>query len=275
MSGFAFAVNRCVFSPDGTELLAAGAEKFGIVYKIADRSVLGYLVGHNKQITSVDWIVTSSGDILLLTGSEDQTVKQWARNDVIPGDVFETFADDSYKPTSGFAIGLTEEGDLYAMDRDTRLIKCSDIFGSGCSAPFATQYGEGMKMGDKTAGILSPDGQTWALCAYSSTIYLISAIDGSKVNEFSVDVAHNTAVWDPTGKPRLFSSGHGENAVVWNTETGTKDCIPNLGFWVWDGSWAQKGRYLALANDGGTAVCQTDLFFFTHVDVVSVVRSST
>ena len=275
MSGFSFHVNRCVFSPDGTELLAAGAEKIGIVYKIADRSVLGYLVGHNKQITSVDWIVASNGDILLITGSEDQTVKQWARNDVIPGDVFETFADGSYKPTSGFAIGLTQEGDLYAMDRETRLIKCSGILGSGRSAPFAIQYSEGMRMGDKTTGSLSPDGQIWALCAYSSSVYLISATDGSTLNDFNVDVAHNTAVWDPTGKPRLFASGHGENAVVWNTETGEKDCILNLGVWVWDASWAQKGRYLAVASDEGAAVRKIASSLSTRVNVFSVVRSST
>lgn len=233
--------------------MAAGAEHVGHVYNLEDGSLLGRLVGHSKQITCVDWMETPEGTFLL-TGSEDQTLKQWQRTDVIPGDVFETFAEGSWKPESSFGIAFNKEGNLYGIDNDSHLFRCTDILGSGLTAPFLENYADGPSMGDKTCASLSPDGQTWALCSYGYESQTISVEDGHELHEFSMEVCHNTLLWDPTGKPRFFASGHGDRAVIWNAETTELDCTFDISEWVFYGSWSADGRFIAVAHNASTDV---------------------
>ena len=215
--------------------------------------MLGRLVGHSKQVLCVDWMPNPDGD-LLLTGSEDLGVKQWERNDVIPGDVFETFAEDSWKPTSSFAIAFNREGDLYGLDSQDHLFCCKDILNSGSKAPCLVQYSERSPQSDKTCGALSPDGETWAVCSYYINTYTVSCKDATALYTYEIDVWHNTLVWDPSGRKRFFAGGHGPSNALWNDDTNEKAATFDIPAWVMDGSWSADGRYLAIAHDENAVV---------------------
>lgn len=245
-------MNGIVFSPNGKELLAAGAERVGHVYNVESGSLLGRLVGHNRQIMSVDWMKTEEGSFLL-TGSEDCTVKQWQRSDIIPGDVFETFAERSEKPSTSFTISFAKDGSLYGIDDEMHMFQCKNL-SENATAPFLKYYAEGPRLGDKSCGVLSPDGKTWAVCSYGNISSTLARENGENLRSFELDTAHNTLVWDPTGEQRFFASGHGNNAVIWNAESGEVDSSFNFGTWVWNASWSANGNFLAIAHEERTDV---------------------
>jgi len=250
--GFAFAVDDCVFSPDGTEIFAAGAEGIGRIFDVNDGSLIGRLVGHSHQITGVDWMTTQDGDFLL-TASEDLTVKQWQRSDVIKGDVFESLAEGSFKPGSAFAADYAPNGDLYGISAGSHLWKCNNLRNTS-ELPFLQKYADGPSVNEKGCGVLSPDGSKWAICSYTHSSEIISAETGQLLRTFPLEVAHTTLCWDPTGASRFIASGHGKEAVVWNADSGEKECIFDINTWVFDASWSSNGRYVAIAQEKHTEV---------------------
>eukprot|EP00210_Caulerpa_lentillifera_P004983 g4757.t1 len=250
-----YSVNTCVFHPDGDEIMIAGAQRVGIVLNIKTGESQGQLVGHNNQITSSDWKQTSDGSSLLLTASEDQTVKTWQRRDVIPGDVFETFAQDSWKPNSAFGLAFTKTGALYGLDNGLNIFQCtSPVLCPNPPLPILAKTSTGPNMGDKTSSNLAPDGLTWAICSYCGVSSTMRHSDGEKLKDFSLDVAHNCLRWDPSGKPRFMATGHGVGCRVWNSESGSIDCDLDINGWSWDASWSRNGQFLVVSNDKNTAL---------------------
>lgn len=256
-SDLAYSANTCVFHPDGEEVMIAGAQRVGIVLNIKTGEAQGELVGHNKQITSSDWKRTSDGSSsLLLTASEDQTVKTWLRKDVIPGDVFEAFAEDSWRPTSAFGLAFTKQDELFGLDNELNIFQCStSVLEDHPPMPVLIKTGAGDNMGDKTSSNLSPDGLTWAVCSYAGSSLTMRHSDGEKINTFALDVAHNCLRWDASGKTaRFLATGHGVGCRVWDSVSGDIDCDLDITGWSWDACWSRDGRFIAVSNDANTAV---------------------
>ena len=69
------AVNDAAFSPDGSEIATASANRLGTIYYSRDGRVIASLAGHHDAVTSIDF--DPSGRTIV-TGSSDGTARLWA-----------------------------------------------------------------------------------------------------------------------------------------------------------------------------------------------------
>jgi WD40 repeat protein len=73
-SGAVGAVNDAAFSPDGTEIATASANRLGTIYYRRDGRVIASLAGHSDAVTSVGFDATGR---TVVTGSHDGTARLW------------------------------------------------------------------------------------------------------------------------------------------------------------------------------------------------------
>jgi len=69
------AVNAAAFSPDGTEIATASANRLGTIYYRRDGRLIASLAGHRDAVTSIEF--DPSGRTIV-TGSSDGTARLWA-----------------------------------------------------------------------------------------------------------------------------------------------------------------------------------------------------
>jgi WD40 repeat protein len=72
--GAAGAINAAAFSPDGTEIATASANRLGTIYYSRDGRVIASLAGHGDSVTSIDF--DPSGRTIV-TGSPDGSARLW------------------------------------------------------------------------------------------------------------------------------------------------------------------------------------------------------
>jgi WD40 repeat protein len=72
--GAAGAVNAAAFSPDGSELATASANRLGTIYYSRNGRVIASLAGHHEAVTSIEFDPTGR---TIVTGSSDGSARLW------------------------------------------------------------------------------------------------------------------------------------------------------------------------------------------------------
>jgi WD40 repeat protein len=68
------AVNAAAFSPDGSEIATASADRFGLIYYSRDGRLIAPLAGHGDAVTSIGFDPSGRA---IVTGSSDGTARLW------------------------------------------------------------------------------------------------------------------------------------------------------------------------------------------------------
>ncbi|KAK0539074.1 WD repeat-containing protein 5 [Tilletia horrida] len=72
--GHTRSISSLAFSPDGTKLLSAGADKVLKIWSVRTGALLQTLAGHSQGVNCIGW---SSDSMYVASGSDDRTVKVW------------------------------------------------------------------------------------------------------------------------------------------------------------------------------------------------------
>ncbi|MEM9486288.1 MAG: NB-ARC domain-containing protein, partial [Cyanobacteria bacterium P01_F01_bin.116] len=225
------------FSPDGTQLASASADRTVRLWDVDTGECLHVLEGHQNWVMSVAF---SPDGMLLASGSADRTVRLW---NVTTGECLHVLNGHGH---GIWSVAFAPNGDYLASGSADCTIRL-----------WAARTGECLQtLTDHKHGVwsvaFSPDGKLLASGSADQTIRLwdmsgrcLHTLDG-----------HSNWIWmvafSPDGK--LLASGSADQTVrLWDVQTQQcKRVLTGHSNWVWSVAFSADGDYLTSGSEDRT-----------------------
>ncbi|KAK0553417.1 WD repeat-containing protein 5 [Tilletia horrida] len=251
--GHTRSISSLSFSPDGTKLLSAGADKLLKIWQVRTGTLLHTLAGHTQGVNCIGW---SSDSMYVASGSDDRTVKVWnASSGALLRDI---------QGHTSFVLCLAynPQSTLIVSGSVDETIKMWDVKRGRCHRSISAHS-------EAVSGVdFNRDGTMIVSCSYDGQIRLWDTSSGQcmKTLVHNDSIALSFVTFAPSGIQVLAGSLDNsirlwdiQNARVLKTYTGhqsTKFCT-NATFTRPRGPWkgAEAGQYLK----SSTAVRPTSL----------------
>ncbi|KAM3561804.1 hypothetical protein ARSEF4850_003037, partial [Beauveria asiatica] len=198
-------VNAVAFSPDGTFMASASADRTIKIWDAVTGQCRQTLEGHSQHVNSVAF---SSGGTLVASASADQTVKIW---DAATGQCRQTFEGHSFAVNS---VACSPDGTLVASASADRTIKIWDAATGQC---LQTLMGHSSYVNSVT---FSPDNTLVASASADYTIKVWDVVTGQcrqTLEGHSLYVS--TATFSPDGI-LIVSASADETVKIWDAAAG-------------------------------------------------------
>ncbi|MBW4571082.1 MAG: hypothetical protein KME31_24615 [Tolypothrix carrinoi HA7290-LM1] len=237
-------VNSVTFSPDGTRIASASADKTIILWH-PDGRIFKTLSGHSDVVNSVNFspdgqaVSEAMPGGLIASASQDKTVKLWNLNTLQP------------IALSGHQAGVNSatfslDGKIIASASNDKTIKLWNRNGK----LLTTLLGHEKQVLDVA---WSPDGKIIASASTDKTIKLWN-LDGKLIKTLS---GHSDAVkslaWSPDGKIIASGSLDKDRTIkLWSREGTLLNTLPGHSGGITGISFSQKSKFLASASSDET-----------------------
>jgi WD40 repeat protein len=220
--GHTYSVNAIAFSPDGQQIATSSQDATIRIWDInapvnrlqvdTDKSSLGIvdecihiLSAHESRVWSVAF--SPNGEILI-SGSEDKTIKLWNAK---TGECLQTLQGHANWIKS---IAFSPDGRLFASGSFDQTVKLWDAQTGDCLSTLQAHAST------VTAVAFSPDGQKLVSSSYDQTVKLWDVKTGQCIRTLH---GHSNRVWSAAFSPngQLIASGGDDHAAkLWDVETG-------------------------------------------------------
>ena len=218
VAGHEDSISQVKYSPDGKIIATAAWDKTIKLWDAETGNLIDTLTGHNDGINSIAFTSTSlnssykEGGYILLSGSEDKTIKFWNITDKAKLIKTLTGHTDSIK-----AIAISPDGNLIASGGYDNTIKIWSISGELLQTIDAHKLAV-------TSLAFTRDSNTLASGSWDNSIKLWSIVDGGTSNNLLHTLTgHQDGVTTISlnSNGTLLASGSGDRTIkLWNTKTG-------------------------------------------------------
>jgi WD40 repeat protein len=284
LTGHTDGVFSVVWSPDGTRLATASADKTVRVWDADTGKTTATLTGHTDGVNGVYAVVWFPDGKRLATGSEDGTARVWDTvtgkttatltghtdgvNDVVwspdgkrlatasadkTARVWDTATGKNTVILAGHTDYVTSvvwspDGKRLATASADKTVRVWDADTGKITAVLAGHTG------DVFGVVWSPDGKHLATASADKTVRVWDADTGKTTTTLT---GHTDGVfgvvWSPDGK-HLATASADKTVRVWDTDTGkTTTTLTGHTDGVNDVVWSPDGKHLAIASSDGTA----------------------
>jgi len=250
-------INSIAFSPDG-HTLASGAMDMTIrLWNLQLQQQMTTLFGHSGNVAAISF---SPNGKYLVSGSWDKTVRLW---DVQTGQTIRRFEGHSSAVT---VMALSPDGqNLLSGSDDYGITLFQKTLLQTGSISFQTFLKTKFILDDKYRPIktfaVSPDGQTLAVVAEESIIYLLDRQSGNEIKRLEGQTEEiNHIAFSPDGKQLAVGSRYPSESDskktplgLWEIQSGNElKRLTGHGNHVMKVAFSQDGKTLASASDDNT-----------------------
>jgi eukaryotic-like serine/threonine-protein kinase len=277
--GHSSAVNAVAWSPDGTRIASASADKTVQVWNATDGKRLLTFRGHTQAVNAVAW---SPDGTRIASASADTTVQVWNAN---TGGLLFTYRGHSdvvnavaWSPDSTRIASAANDLTVQVWDAadggNALLLRLSSFASSVAWSPDGTRIASGSAdstvqvWNASTGGIIftyhghkswvdavawSPDSERIASGSWDETVQVWDAADGRNPFAFRKHTNFvNSVSWSPLGK-RIASGDDNGIVLVWNAANGGNIFIHGIFEGAQGVAWSPDGSRLAAGSTDWTA----------------------
>ena len=254
-------VNDAAWSPDGSQLVTASADKTAKVWN-AQSGQIFFTLPHSGTVNYAAWSPEGSH---LVTASADGTAKLWESQ---TGQMSLTL------PHSG-----TVNSAVWSPDNRRLVTASADNTARGWDAQTGRLLFTLPHSGTVNYAAWSPDGKRIVTASKDGAAKIWNGQTGQALFTLPHDGAVYHAAWSPDGK-RIVTASDDKTAKVWNAQTGQKLFALMHDAQIRHAAWSLDGSRLVTASDDRTArvwEASTGRLLFTlpHDDVVNEAAWST